>query len=237
MWTVFSASLNGFVIALTVVAGSITIYDAYLKNKWLIQRVITAAIEDADRTYPQVRFAAAVVAEPKTSTFEVEIYEQLETSVSFENGEQFIDDDYRRSKIAFVAYRFVQRLRELGLADAPRVHAEFHGGADATGGTGEIGKYRGDYGDYIRVERPVLGNALSGERHGSSRVYRTGQEITNEDLALIRAYGMYRAFDQHIRGKGSVDSMQFRGSTSDQVGERFRFGKILITLTGGGLVS
>ena len=240
----FSFSLTGLTMLLGITAAAITVNAELFRDKPLtasatreiVRQEIKLAIQDADRHYPRVVLAAAFT-ESRDDKFNIEFFEQIEALVSFENAEQSIEDDYRRSKIAFAAFRFVERLRDRNLPEGVHVHAEFHGGADARGGAGIVGRYDGSHGDPIRIERPILYHPLFGETPSLSRTYRKGAQITNEDLALIRAYAMYIGFMEHIAGKGWVDSMGFRGSTSNAIGERFRFGLIRISLTAGGVSS
>ena len=102
---------------LSAAAAVITVNSEFFREKPLtsdetrniVREEMAYAIKDANDRYPNVVLASAY-SENTANKIDVKFFEQIETRVSFENAEQSMYDDYRRSKIAFAAFRFVNRL-------------------------------------------------------------------------------------------------------------------------------
>lgn len=224
-----------FLAAITAGSGFIAIKSEFLDPKPMSKEelrdvtisVMRQVLNEHNGAPPYTPFSVTQSVTPDGAVKVEFEFQSFETRINFDVGEGQFEDDYRRAKVANIAARFVSVLRDSEIRDAVSVVVDFMGSTD---GIGELDYFQTPFKSLIgpiRIENPILNGRIY-----PSQVYKSGDRINNKDLSLIRAYSMFYHFMNflHDDQRSWVNTWNFLGSTNSQIGQEYRFGKVIVKI-------
>ncbi|MFN3261692.1 MAG: hypothetical protein ACE37J_14140 [Pikeienuella sp.] len=231
-WMWLRIKILTFGVIVGIIGTTVTLYQFFFDSidvddiKSALQEVILEFTQDNPKLLDGILMNASI-PQDKSAIIQLDFEMKLESSVSFDVGEQAFFDDYRRAKVANTAREFVALLANNDIRPFLDITVDFFGSSDGIGGDDLLATpYSGAFGD-IYIEDPIINGANS-----LPRSFKRGQRISNSDLALIRAYSMFVNFWSLLERDRSLyfDSLRISAITNTEIGHRYRTARVTIII-------
>lgn len=151
----------------------------------------------------------------------------LEQSTYFPKGKYVLRDAYEQAGMIKAINKFITEIKSMDFKHVKlELRGVFEGGSDTFLYNKNIGIYNGEYGPVIKNDVLVNGEIKD------FQVYK-GDKVTNSDLAFLRAYGVYKAFEGLASSNALVltdKGVEFIANEYKKSGREYRFGKISVKI-------